>query len=139
MMKIKWVLAGLLLLIWCSAGAQKNKSIRIVSVPISATSITRVSCKEFEGYFDGKWRRKVLLTNPEIRKKIEVLLSFFKPTKLEGIDVRGKLIISYCGNGKENKTICFDGFGHFSKDGAVYENLDLFNFLLHNRYITEGL
>lgn len=138
-MKIKWILGGFLLLINLSLSAQEIKSIRIVSVPLSATSITRVSCKEFDRYFDVKWRREVAITKPEIRKRIEIFLNHFKPLKLAGIDVRGKLIINYCDTGSGDKTICFDGFGHFYLEGTVYENLDLFNFLLHSDIITEGL
>ncbi len=139
MIKIKWTLGILLLSIGYSAGAQKIKRVRIVSVPIYTTSIARISCKGFDRTFDAYWRREFLITKPEIRKKLEVLLSHCKPTKLDGIDVRGKLIISYCDKGMSNKTICFDGSGHFSKDGTICEDFDLFNFLLHNRFITEGL
>lgn len=126
-MLTKWLFSCVILLIGISINGQNIKKLKVVSVPLYITSTFRISCSQFDKSFI-KVKKEVLLTETKLLRNVEGFLPMFKPTKLTGIDVRGKLIICY--RGGENKVICFDEFGHFFKDGVFYENPGLFNFLL---------
>ena len=132
-MLTKWLFSCVILLIGISTNGQNIKKAKVLSVPLYVTSTFRISCSQFDKSFI-KEKKEVLLTEANVLKKIEGYLPMFKPTKLTGIDVRGKLIICYRGGG--DKIICFDEFGHFFKDGIFYENHDLFNFLLLKNIIA---
>lgn len=123
------LLALIFLIIGNTSYALNQKPVRVTVewLPLYMETVVDVNCDMFVTFKEDKQVRS-FEDDLSMKRFGQLLKSFKKERKIESIDVRGRIVVYYY----HQLTVkcCFDRYGRFYKDGIIYSNKRLFNFIL---------
>ena len=125
------LLALLMFLLNGNANAQNQKLIlvRLEREDFNTETFRDVACAEFKSLFKETIENNIFDDSLYLDKFDHLTKIFNNEERYKTIDVRGIITFNYQLIKIE---YCFDKFGHFQKDGVIYYNKELFDFITKN-------